>query len=122
MWGGLTLALACIGIVHTFIGLMMLRGQFPGPGGPGAQGLSPETLGWLFLLMGASFVVVGWTLGAFTIYSGVCLRRHRRRTLSIVVAALNCISFPIGTTLGVFTLIVLMRPSVARLYEESPRQ
>lgn len=25
-------------------------------------------------------------------------------------------------SLGVFTLIVLMRPSVARLYEESPRQ
>jgi hypothetical protein len=37
------------------------------------------------------------------------LGQRRKRTFSIVTAGLNCISFPLGTALGVFTIIVLSR-------------
>ena len=36
---------------------------------------------------------------------------------SLVVAALDCMGFPFATVLGVFTFIVLLRDSVAELYE-----
>jgi hypothetical protein len=36
----------------------------------------------------------------------------------MVVAGLNCAQMPLGTVLGVFTLMVLSRESVKSLYSE----
>ena len=33
------------------------------------------------------------------------------------MAGVNCLSMPIGTTLGIFTFVVLLRPSVTALYD-----
>ena len=44
------------------------------------------------------------------------LRGRRHRTFSLIVAGINCLGIPLGTILGVFTLIVLLRPSVRTLY------
>ena len=35
-----------------------------------------------------------------------------------MVAGLNCLHMPLGTLLGVFTFIVLARPSVQALFEQ----
>jgi hypothetical protein len=35
----------------------------------------------------------------------------------MVIAIITCLSVPLGTALGVFTLIVLARPSVKQLFE-----
>jgi hypothetical protein len=35
------------------------------------------------------------------------------------VAALSCAFMPFGTVLGVFTIVVLVRPSVKQLFESS---
>ena len=48
--------------------------------------------------------------------SGIYLKQHRHRTFSFVVAILNCLNAPVGTILGVFTIVVLQRPSVLELY------
>jgi hypothetical protein len=45
------------------------------------------------------------------------LRERKNRTFSFVVACVNCIHVPLGTVLGVFTIVVLSRESVKRLYE-----
>ncbi len=49
--------------------------------------------------------------------SGIYLRARRHRTFSTVVGAINCLHLPLGTVLGVFTLVVLSRPSVRALYD-----
>jgi hypothetical protein len=49
--------------------------------------------------------------------SGIFLRTRENRTFSFVVAAINCLHMPLGTILGVFTIIVLSRQSVRELYE-----
>jgi len=49
--------------------------------------------------------------------SGWFLRRKTHRVFSFVVAGLDCLSIPWGTVLGVFTIVVLTRPSVRRMYE-----
>jgi uncharacterized BrkB/YihY/UPF0761 family membrane protein len=67
----------------------------------------------VYLVIGG-FLLVGLVLN---VMSGVFLRRRKHRTFSICVAALNCLNIPLGTTLGVFTLIVLLRDSVRRSYE-----
>jgi hypothetical protein len=79
----------------------------------------PPFLGWMFIGMGSCAIVLGWTAGILTIVSGRCLQRRRARVFSLVMAGVNCLSVPIGTTLGVFTFIVLLRPSVQALYDQN---
>ena len=51
--------------------------------------------------------------------SGICIHTRRLRVFSIIVAALLCLMFPIGTILGISTLRVLSRESVAAIYRAS---
>ena len=57
--------------------------------------------------------------GVLNLISGICLRARKGRTFSLVVAGLNCLHIPLGTVLGVFTIIVLIRDSVRELYAAS---
>ncbi|QEG41773.1 hypothetical protein [Roseimaritima ulvae] len=50
-------------------------------------------------------------------HSGICLRQIKARTLSMVVAVLNCLQFPLGTALGVLTIIALFQDPVREAYE-----
>jgi len=77
-----------------------------------------------FLRDGLRIFVVGVMVllaiaGGLCVLSGLGLRAHRRRGLSTVVAALQCLALPLGTVLGVITLVVMSRPSVVLLYRET---
>jgi hypothetical protein len=45
------------------------------------------------------------------------LGRRRGRTLCQVCAALTCLSVPLGTLLGIFTFMVLSRPTVMAMFD-----
>ncbi len=117
IWGGLSIAFSFIFVIHIAMGIAAVNGAFEGTKGQGNgdQGFPPE-LGWIFIGLGSCAMLLGWTIGALNIYSGFCLKKHKRRTFCIVIAAIDCLSIPIGTTLGVFTMIVLLRDSVKQLY------
>ena len=70
-------------------------------------------LGVWFIAAILAFVVAEFVLNLVAAFD---LLKRRRRTLCLVVAALNCFSVPLGTGLGVFTFIVLSRDSVRDLY------
>jgi hypothetical protein len=74
-----------------------------------------------FFAMFKWFYVVGglWfaASGILNFISAFCLRARKNRTFSLVVAGINCAHIPLGTILGVFTIIVLIRDSVRELYE-----
>lgn len=72
---------------------------------------------WMFAFFGLWFLVSG----ILNVMSGVFLRQRKHQTFSLAVAGLNCLHIPLGTVLGVFTIIVLMRQSVTELYEEGER-
>lgn len=76
-------------------------------------------MGWMFAVGGGLFVVLGWAMAICTFFAGKFLSERRRRTFVFVIACINCLSVPIGTALGVFTLLVLERPSVKGLFEGS---
>jgi hypothetical protein len=44
--------------------------------------------------------------------AGLCLLRRRQWIGCLIVAGFNCINFPFGMALGIFTFIVLLRESV----------
>jgi hypothetical protein len=114
--GGLCIAFASIFIFHfVFIALMAANPEFfPTP--HGEQVVAPDGVMRIFAVVIGLFILAGWLAGGLTIYMGRCIKLRTRRTLTFVVACLNMLFIPVGTVLGVFTLIVLSRPSVKRLY------
>ncbi|MBI5757786.1 MAG: hypothetical protein HZA46_04635 [Planctomycetales bacterium] len=116
IFGGLGALCACFPLMYLGIGVAMLTGAFKG----GSDG-PPEEMGWIFVVIGALLALLGWTMSACIILAGRKLTRHESPTFCLVVAALMCLSIPLGTALGVFTIIVLMRPSVKELFESHRR-
>ncbi len=108
--GGLTALFSCIPFLHMGIGIAILSGAFET--GDGA----PQFIGWFLILFPALFILAGWTLSILIIIAGKKLKLHVSRTFCLVVAGLECIVMPFGTVLGVFTLIVLMKDSVQKLF------
>ena len=54
--------------------------------------------------------------------AGRSIKRRKRHAFCLVVAGLSCFFMPFGTILGVFSLIVLNRPSIKLLFAaESPK-
>lgn len=72
---------------------------------------------WFYVGMGMLVVANG----VANLVSGFMIRQRRGRVFSLVIAGVNCLAFPFGTALGVFTFIVLLRDSVEALYAATPR-
>lgn len=122
--GGLTALFSLFPIIHLVMGVAMLSGKFPmGPATANKGQPPPEEalrlMGGMFVAIGAVAICIGMTFAVLTVFSARFLGRQRNRTFSLVVAGLNCLCIPLGTVLGVFTLIVLSRPSVSALYQET---
>jgi hypothetical protein len=110
--GGLTIV-GCLmgGIMYVFMGTMFSR--MPA----GTKDAPPAGFGSIFVAVGVAFIVVGLIFGTLKIVAGVKLGKHESRIFCLVIAALECLNMPLGTALGVFTIIVLLRPSVISLFE-----
>ncbi len=134
--GGVTALFASIFIIHIVMGTMMIHnpGMFnPRPvpqANPAASPIAgqvspmqpypffPPAMGYMFVTMGTIAVLGGWTLGALTAYAGRCLKARRNYLFILIIAGCNCgFVMPLGTVLGVFTFIVMMRPTVKALFE-----
>jgi len=105
--GGLAACFACIPTIHLAIGIAMLVGAIDD---------APAFVGVFFVVIATFAILVGWTLAVCIIVAGRCLAKRKRYMFCLVMAAISCVFMPIGTVLGVFTIIVLMRPSVKELF------
>ena len=72
-----------------------------------------EVFNLFYLVPGA--IVAACCVG--NLLSGILITRRKGRFLSLFVACVNCIMVPIGTLLGAFTWVVLLRDSVRAAYE-----
>lgn len=92
---------------------MVLAPQVFGPG----KNQPPAFLGLLFTFLGLGIMFAGWTLAALLAWAGRCLDRRMHYTFCFVMACVACLFQPFGIVPGVFTIIVLVRPSVKTLFE-----
>jgi nitrate reductase gamma subunit len=53
---------------------------------------------------------------------GLLKQRQWGRVVAIVVGVLNLFAFPLGTTLGVYALVVLLHGDCNRIFDRSSRQ
>jgi succinate dehydrogenase/fumarate reductase cytochrome b subunit len=110
------------GAIICFFGvvalLMMGLGAFVLQSGA-AQEMDPAMPQWFgaFIAsfgLGLFLVLMVW--GILIILSGVWISKRRNRTASIIIAALCLLNFPLGTALGVFTLVALSDDEVKAEY------
>jgi len=113
---GLKILFSCIFLIHVAIGIAMLCGAIDGNDAP------PRFIGLFFILFGLAFILISWVLAGLMITLGIKLRQRKSPTFCLVAAAIECISMPFGTILGVFTIIVLMKEPVKELFETAAQQ
>lgn len=120
VYGGIVAAFSLIWLIYILLGLFMATdpGVFHGKGPNDAP---PEALGWFLSAFGLILLIAGWAMATLLIVAGRNLSRQRHHTYCMVIAAIACLFVPLGTVLGVFTLVVLTKPEVRMLFEQSGR-
>ncbi|MFZ5482341.1 MAG: hypothetical protein ACOZNI_36605 [Myxococcota bacterium] len=106
---GLQLLLAlCFGLLFSGMGMIPLLAGGSDPDAP--------IVGGIFVVMGVAFgfFIAVMSLPSFAAAWGLQKRRQWGRILAMVLGALQLFSFPLGTALGVYTLVVLLKPEVQR--------
>lgn len=76
----------------------------------------PPWFGAIFAGIGALVFVAVEGMAALSFFTGRFLSRRQHHTFCVVISALNCLSLPLGTALGVFSILVLQRSSVKALF------
>ena len=109
---GVAAFFACFPILHLLMGIAMLAGAFKDGSGQGP----PSFVGWMFIVMALVFITMGWAFAICLLIAGLQIAKRKHYLFCFVIAAFSCIFMPFGTVLGVFTIIVLMRPSVKELF------
>jgi hypothetical protein len=130
--GAIAMLCSSFFIFYLVIGIGMVTGSFPSAPPPAPATVAkdgkpappvvrpapppPPAFGWMFVIMGAAAVGSGYAFAAGLFTAGVLLRRHRGYIFCFVMAGLACTFQPFGIILGIFTIIVLMRPGVKELF------
>jgi len=121
VFGGLTAALSLFSLLHIGVGLTFILGSQELAQSTEGTPLPPG-FGWIFLIAGLVWLVLGMTLAGCAIASGRFLGKRRRYRFSFVVACIECLFAPIGTVLGVFTIVLLSKESVKAMYGLDERE
>ena len=116
VWGGLTACGLCFGGLYAVIGggIMAAATQAHGQNAP------PAFVGMIFFLIGGIIALLAGTISVLTILAGRNLALRKRYTFCFVMACISCLSVPLGTALGVFTIVVLQRPTVKAMFQSTP--
>jgi hypothetical protein len=109
---GIAALFACFPIFHFTIGVGMLVSSLTQPEETGPMAL----FGLVFAGLAGTIMLVGWAFAGCVAVAGWYLSLRKNYLYCLVMAAVECMFTPFGTVLGVFTLIVLMRPSVKALF------
>jgi hypothetical protein len=64
----------------------------------------------------SSLYILWWILAIALLLTGINLWKKKSRKFCLIVAGVECLSFPLGTILGVFTLTTLTKESVKKLF------
>lgn len=108
--------LGCLPTLHVTIGLMMLLA--PGNFGPSqGEDVFLRAIGLMFTIVAGAIILVSWALALANVLTGRFLSERRHLAFCRAVAIVECLFVPLGTLLGVFTLVVLTRPSIVAQFD-----
>jgi hypothetical protein len=111
IYAALVACFSAFGLLFVGLGIAMIaRPQAFQPNPP------PPFLGPLFATMGAGVTVVVLAYAVLSLLAGRYIAQRRRHLFCLIISGVNCLWMPIGTVLGVLTILVLVRPSVKAMF------
>ena len=115
---GLQAVFGCLPVLHLVMGIWMLTS----PQVDQAKDGPPAAFfGAFFVAIAGAWIITSWALAGCLVVAGRSLVRRKRRTFCFVVSAVTAmLCMPFGTMLGLFTIIVLLRPAVRDAFEPPP--
>lgn len=117
IYAGIVAFFGLIGVAFFVFGVFTRLNARPTPQTP-----NPTVAGLVMILVGLCVMLFVFGLAFLTYLTGRFLKQHRHRMFCIIMSAIHCASFPLGTALGVFTIIVLARDSVIAMFEQAERE
>jgi len=112
--GGLAALFSCFALLYCGFGALMLYASAHPQMQQGEP--PPALIGWIFIGISCFFFLVGEALATCIALAGRFIAQRRRYWFAFVTACVQCLFFPFGIILGVFTIIVLSRASVKQLF------
>ncbi len=110
--GGMAALFSCFFLIYLVMGIVFVTGAAFGH----AKDAPPAFLGWLMIAFGGMLLLAGWSFAGTLVAAGRCLALRRHHTFCLVMGGVACLFMPFGIVLGVFTIVVLSRPSVQALF------
>jgi hypothetical protein len=104
-------------VIHLVLGIAAVTGHLDNGHG-GNQ--FPAIVGWFFIAFAIIWILCGLTFTICLLLAGRFLAQRRRYMYCLVMACVACMFSPFGTILGVFSILVLVRPSVKQLFGRGP--
>ena len=115
--------ISTVGILWIVLGaLSILCAVFMGVGGGSSfQAGSHASDGVMQVAVGSMMGIIAAVLlllGLLEIFAGMALRKHRPwgRTTIIILSIVNLVGFPIGTIIGIYSLVVLLKAGAKPLF------
>lgn len=105
---GITGFFSCIPIIHLTVGLTMIS-------------QTHAHIAWLVVILSTTMILIGWTLTISMVLVARNLKQRQNLKFCQVIAAVECVIVPLGTLLGVLTLITLNKDSVIELFPKERR-
>lgn len=115
VWSAL-LGCSSVGLVVYFIIVALFVASAGGPRGDADAEMASRVAMGVTIGLGVLMAIVTIPLCVLHVLAAAGLRSRSRYTLALVMSGFACLSVPLGTGLGVWTIIVLQRPSVKALF------
>lgn len=113
----LLLALASLlPLAYIFAGIVMASWSTDRP----ADALPAILVGGCFATFAGIFLLIGLSSAVCLAFAGRFLERRIHYPFCLAVGGVSCLFMPVGTVLGIFTLLVLLRPSVREIFSPPP--
>lgn len=114
---GISAFYSMFGFFYAFMGALVVSI------GPVDDG-DPASLifGGIFIVIGLSIVLIGFTYAALKWRAANLLKKRQSMLFCQIIAGISCLGIPYGTFLGVFTFMVLSRPSVSAMFKSEKKQ
>ena len=108
--GIITALMACIPIIYLLVGIAMIAGGFNG------AEAAPRIVGLVFIILATVIILAGWAFAVLIIIASRKMKKRESFNFCITIAFLECLIMPLGTVLGIFTILNLNKESVKELF------
>ena len=114
VYGGMKIFGSLFLFIYFFMGAAMIYG------GAISGEYELQIVGGFFIIFTIFLFTLFFISGLVTVLCGYFLSKKKYRIFCIVVSAIECMNFPLGTALGVFTIIELEKPEIKNSFDIKP--